>query len=94
MAINNVQTQLQKANEMRDLVQEFAAILTHKMDDIEGKLESSVRAGFPEDIAKHYYEFYFTVDREIVDGLSQKMLSDHVDFLDRVIGNLSHAVEL
>lgn len=91
MALNNVETQLQKAIEMKGTVQEFAAILTQKMSDLSDTLEYYVRAGFPEDIARTYYSNYYTPDNEIVTDLSRKMLTEHVEFLNNVIADLTRA---
>lgn len=93
MAITNVQVQLQKAIEMKGTVQEFAAILTQRMSYLNDMLDYFVRGGFPEDIAKTYYINYYTPDNDIISDLSRKMLSDHVDFLDRVINNLKKAAD-
>ena len=94
MATTNVKVQLQKAMEMKDTVQEFAAILTQRMDNLSDMLNGFVRCGFPEDIAKTYHMNYYAPDYEIISDLNKKMLSEHVDFLDRVIGDLSRAAEL
>lgn len=91
MSQNNVSTQLQKAIEMKGTVQEFAAILTGKMSVLCDNLEQSVRAGFPEDIAATYHARYYTPDNEIITALSKKMLTEHVDFLDKVIDDLRRA---
>jgi hypothetical protein len=90
---NNVEMQLQRAIEMKGKVQEFAANLTRKMNDLEDTLVQSVRAGFPEDIAGTYHEGYFVPDRTIIDDLSKDMLTRHVDFLDRVIDRLTEATD-
>lgn len=89
---NNVQTQLQRAIEMKGKVQEFAVLLTQKMDELEDTLIQSVRAGFPEDIADTYHGGYYTPDRAIIDDLSKDMNTRHVDFLDRVIADLTDGV--
>lgn len=91
MATNNVQTQLLRAQSMKDKVLAFAPELTARMEELENTLYQSVQAGFPEDIAQTYYSGYYTPDRETIDDLSNDMLSRHVDFLDRVIANLSKA---
>ncbi len=88
---NNVRTQLQKAIEMKEKVQEFAAILTQKMDDLEEQLYQSVRAGFPEDIASTYHGGYYVPDRSIIDDLHKDMLTRHVHFLEDVIADLTDA---
>ncbi len=91
MATNSVEVQLQKAIEMKGSVQEFAAILTQRMKDLNDMLDYFVRAGFPSDIAKTYHARYYTPDNQIVSELSRKMLSEHVDFLDNVISDLTRA---
>ena len=88
---NSVEVQLQKAIEMKGTVQEFAAILTQRMNDYSDKLEYFVRAGFPRDIKDHYHARYYIPDNEIVSELSKKMLSEHVEFLDNVISDLTKA---
>lgn len=92
MAENDVQVQLQKAIEMKSTVEEFAAILTQRMEDLADRLEHFVRAGFPSDIARTYYCNYYTPDNEIISDLSRKMLTEHVDFLDGVIEDLTKTV--
>ena len=91
MATNSVEVQLQKAIEMKGTVQEFAAILTQRMNDLSDMLEHFVRAGFPSDIARTYHARYYTPDNQIVSELSRKMLTEHVDFLDDVIADLTIA---
>ena len=93
MATTNVQVQLQKAMEMKGTVQEFAAIIIQRMDTLNDMLENFVRGGFPEDIARTYYHNYYTPDYGIISDLNRKMLSDHVDFLDRVIADLKRAAD-
>lgn len=88
---NNTQTQLAKAIEMKGKVEDFSAILTYRINDLENDLNMAVRAGFPEDIADTYRERYFNPDRLIIDDLSKDMLQRHVDFLDRVIERLKRA---
>lgn len=85
---NDVGIQLQKAMEMKATAEDFAKILTQKMDDLRDTLEQYVNAGFPEDIAIHYLGTYYAPDRSIIDGLSDDMRIRHVDFLDRVIEKL------
>lgn len=91
---NNVQIQLQKAIEMKDTVKSFAKILTQRMNDLEETLSQYVKAGFPEDIAANYYNYYYSPDRAIIDDLSKDMLNRHVDYLDKVIAELTEAVNL
>lgn len=91
MATNDVGIQLQKAIEMKETVKEFAATLKQRMSDLSDMLDHFVRAGFPEDIARTYYARYYTPDNQIINDLSSKMLSDHVDFLDNVISDLTQA---
>ena len=91
MALNNVETQLQKAIEMKGTVQEFAAVLQHKMSDLYDTLQYSVQAGFPSDIAETYTATYYAPDNEIIEELRNKMLTEHVDFLDKVIADLTRA---
>ena len=88
---NSVEVQLQKAIEMKETVINFAAILRSRMDDLSDMLDYFVRAGFPEDIARTYYNRYYSPDNLIIQDLSKKMLSDHVEFLDKVIDNLTKA---
>lgn len=92
MAENNLGVQKQKAIEMKGKVQEFAAVLTNKMDDLEDDLVQSVRAGFPRDIAETYHGGYYSPDRSIIDGLSKDMLTRHVDYLNRLIADLTDAI--
>lgn len=89
---NNLEIQRQKAIEMKGKVQEFAAILKHRMDNLEDTLEQSVRAGFPEDIAATYHGRYFTPDKNIIDALQIDMLDRHVNYLDRLIADLTDAI--
>lgn len=89
---NNLQIQLQRSIEMKAKVQEFAAILTHKMDDLEDTLVQSVRAGFPEDVAATYHGGYYVPDRSIINDLSKDMLTRHVNFLDKLIAELTDAI--
>lgn len=91
MATTNVEVQLQKAIEMKGTVQEFAAILTQRMNELNDMLDYYVRSGFPEDIAKTYYINYYTPDNDIISDLSKKMMSKHVEFLDNVIVDLKRA---
>lgn len=91
MALNNVETQLQKAIEMKGTVQEFAAILQQKMSDLYDTLQYSVQAGFPSDIADTYTANYYAPDKEIIEELSKKMRTEHVNFLDEVIADLTLA---
>lgn len=91
MATNSVEVQLKKAIEMKDKVIQFAGDLVIKMQDLEAYLEQSVRAGFPEDIAKKYHEFYYVPDNNLIGTLSETMRKNHVDFLERVIENLTKA---
>ena len=91
MALNNVETQLQKAIEMKGTVQEFAAVLRQRMSDLYNTLQNSVRAGFPSDIADTYTANYYAPDNEIIEELSRKMLTEHVEFLDNVIADLDRA---
>ena len=88
---NSVEVQLQKAIEMRDTVQDFSKILTQKMDDLNEMREYYVRAGFPTDIADTYRDYYYVPDRNIIDDLSKDMQTRHVDFLERVIAQLTEA---
>lgn len=89
---NNLEIQKQKAIEMKGKVQEFAAILKHRMDNLEDTLVQSVRAGFPEDIAATYHGRYYTPDRSIIDELQKDMLDRHVNYLDRLIADLTDAI--
>lgn len=89
--MNNVETQLQKAIEMKGTVEEFAGILTERMSNLYDQLQYYVRAGFPEDIAGTYTANYYAPDNEIITELSRKMLTEHVDFLDNVIADLTRA---
>lgn len=89
--MNNVETQLQEAIEMKGTVQEFAAILTDRMSNLYEQLQYYVRAGFPSDIADTYTTNYFAPDNEIITELSRKMLTEHVEFLDNVIADLTRA---
>ena len=91
MALNNVETQLQKAIEMKGTVQEFAAVLRQRMSDLYNTLQNSVRAGFPSDIADTYTANYYAPDNEIIEELSRKMLTEHVELLDNVIADLDRA---
>ena len=91
MATNSVEVQLQKAIEMKGTVQDFSKILTQKMNDLEDMLEYYVRAGFPEDIARTYHGGYYVPDRSIIDALSRDMQTRHVNFLNRVIAELTEA---
>ena len=91
MALNNVETQLQKAIEMKGTVQEFAAVLQQKMSDLYDTLQYSVQAGFPSDIADTYTANYYAPDNEIIEELSKKMRTEHVNFLDGVIADLTRA---
>ena len=91
MANNSVEVQLQRAIEMKGKVQEFAAILKQRMDNMEDTLWQSVRAGFPEDIAGTYHGRYFVPDRSIIEDLNRDMLTRHVNFLDEVIADLTDA---
>lgn len=91
MSTNNVGVQLQKAQEMKAKVEEFSQILTQRMGEVEDNLENYVRAGFPEDIAATYHGGYYVPDRSIIDDLSKDMRTMHVDFLDRVIRDLTEA---
>ena len=88
---NSVEVQLQKAIEMKGTVQEFAAILNQRMSDLREKLEYYVRVGFPRDIKDTYLVRYYAPDNAIISDLSSKMLSEHVDFLDKVISDLTQA---
>lgn len=89
---NSVEKQLQKAIEMKGKVQEFAKILTYRMENLEGTLVQSVRAGFPEDIAATYHSRFYTPDRAIINELQKDMLTRHVDFLDKLIADLTDAI--
>ena len=91
MSTNDVGVQLQKAQEMKAKVEEFSQILTQRMGEVEDKLEYYVRAGFPEDIASTYYGRYYVPDRSVIDDLSKDMRTRHVDFLNRVIEDLTKA---
>lgn len=91
MALNNVETQLQKAIEMRGTVETFAAVLTQKMSNLYDTLQCSVRAGFPEDIASTYTANYYAPDNDIIEELSKKMLTEHIGFLNDVIADLTRA---
>ena len=88
---NSVEVQLQKAIEMKGTVQDFSKILTQKMNDLEDMLAYYVQAGFPEDIAATYHSGYYRPDRAIIDDLSKDMQTRHVDFLERVIAQLTEA---
>lgn len=89
---NSVEKQLQKAKEMKSTVQEFSKILTAHMQNLQENLEQSVRAGFPEDIARKYHVQYFSPDNDTISQLSQTMNSEHVKFLDEVINDLTEAI--
>lgn len=89
---NNVQTQLQRAIEMKGKVEVFSNVLTQKMNNLRNTLESHVRAGFPEDIARTYYSKYFVHDNEIISNLSSKMRNNHIAYLDEVIKYLNGAI--
>lgn len=91
MALNNVETQLQKAIEMKGTVQEFAEVLQQEMSNLYDTLQNSVRAGFPSDIADTYTANYYAPDNEIIEELSKKMRTEHVNFLDEVIADLTRA---
>lgn len=93
MSTNNVEIQLQKAIEMREMVQEFAEKLTQQMSDLNDEIDNFVRMGFPEDIAQKYRYYYFIPDNEIISQLSQEILNDHMAFLDKVIAILKKIVE-
>lgn len=88
---NSVEIQLQKAIEMKETVQDFSKILIQKMDDLNDMREYYVRAGFPTDIADTYRDYYYVPDRKIIEALSKDMMTRHVDFLDRVIAQLTEA---
>ena len=91
MSINNVETQLQKAIEMKEMVQEFAMKLTQQMSNLNDDIDEYIRMGFPEDIAEKYRYNYFNPDNEIISVLSQEMLNEHIEFLDKVIAILERA---
>jgi len=91
MAQNNVEVQLQKAIEMRAKVIEFSGILTERMTDLSDRLSYYVREGFPDDIEQTYRCNYYDPDNEIITDLSKRMMTDHVDFLDKVIERLRRA---
>ena len=88
---NNVQTQLQRAIEMKGRAQSFSVELIQKMNQLAEALGDAVRSGFPEDIAETYRGGYYAPDRAIIEDLSRDMQSRHVDFLDRVISHLQKA---
>lgn len=92
MSTNNVEIQLQKAIEMRKMVQEFAEKLTQQMSNLNDEIDNYVRMGFPEDIAQKYRYYYFIPDNEIISQLSQEMLKEHIAFLDNVIVILERAI--
>lgn len=88
---NNVETQWQKAIEMKGKVQEFEQMLGHSMNTLEGMLDTYVRHGFPEDIASKYHRNYFIPEQETIEEVRYAMCNEHVDFLDRVIKELDKA---
>ena len=76
---------------MKSTVQEFAAILTDRMEQLKSMLNYYVQAGFPSDIAQTYEENYYSPDNQIISELSNRMNSEHVAFLDNVIEDLISA---
>ena len=88
---NNVEIQWRKACEMRDKVQVFERRLTYNMRTLDEMLIDYVRCGFPEDIARKYYQNYYTPENQTIEEVSQDMRQRHVDFLDRVIAILDDA---
>jgi hypothetical protein len=94
MSTTSVEVQKQKAIEMREMVQEFAAKLTKNMNELSDDLDALVRGGFPEDVARNYYVGYYTPDNNIISDLNKKMLNDHVKFLDDVIANFDGILNL
>ncbi len=93
MAINNVQTQLQKAIEMRETIIKFVDILNNRMQEYDDSLKYYVRMGFPVDISETYRINYFDPDYEIIRDLSSRMQREHIDYIDKAINALRKAAD-
>ena len=91
MAENSVLVQLQKAIEMKETTLAFSAILDARMSDLKDMLNYYISAGFPSDIANTYRNNYLYPDDEVISELSTRMKTEHVDFLDNVIDDLTIA---
>lgn len=88
---NIVEVQIKKAQDMRETTLDYATILMQKMEDLKDMLAYYIQAGFPADIALTYYNGYYEPDRNEIERLSNDMRTMHVDFLDRVIDQLTQA---
>lgn len=93
MSLQNVGVELQKAIETKETIEFFSKAIVERMDEIEERLTYFVQMGFPEDIARKYYQRYYLQDRQIIDNLSADMQSRHVDFFERVIDDLKASVD-
>lgn len=94
MGTNVIKEQLTRAIEMRERVLNFASLLQSRMQYFDEQINTSVRLGFPQDIAEYYRATYYSRANMKIEELVAYMKNGQINYLDQVINDLRAALDV
>jgi hypothetical protein len=92
MAEMVLETQIQKLQDMKSDLNEFAIIMNNHMEELRQNLYNYKAQGFPREISDKYEQRHYAPARMTVEQMISRIYTLHYNYIDGVIEDLTRAL--